>query len=45
MRKYYPVPHFLPLDSEMSNREYIFMGYDQGANMHVSDFSYIQGVN
>lgn len=36
MRQYYPVPHFLPEDSELSNHEYIFMGYDQGATMHVS---------
>ncbi|GLV39451.1 uncharacterized protein CBL_13330 [Carabus blaptoides fortunei] len=39
MRKYYPLPHFLPLDSEMSNREYIFMGYDKGANMHLDFIS------
>ncbi|KAF5287863.1 hypothetical protein FQA39_LY15639 [Lamprigera yunnana] len=35
MRKYYPKPHFLPEDSELSAKEYVFMGYDAGATMHL----------
>lgn len=35
MRKYYPKPHFLPADSELSAKEYVFMGYDAGATMHL----------
>lgn len=35
MRKYYPKPHFLPVDSELSAKEYVFMGYDAGATMHL----------
>lgn len=36
LRKLYPVPpHFLPADSEIPSYDYIFMGYDEGANMHV----------
>lgn len=36
MRKYYPKPHFLPDDCEIPSKEYVFMGYDDGATMHVS---------
>lgn len=36
MRKYYPKPHFLPEDCEIPSKEYVFMGYDAGATMHVS---------
>lgn len=36
LRKLYPVPHFLPSDAEFPNTDYIFLGYDQGAIMHVS---------
>lgn len=39
MRQHYPVPHFLPLDSELSNHEYIFMGYEAGATMHLDFIS------
>lgn len=39
MRQFYPIPHFLPLNSELSNREYIFMGYDEGATMHLDFIS------
>lgn len=35
MRKYYPKPHFLPDDCEIPSKEYVFMGYDAGATMHV----------
>lgn len=35
MREYYPKPHFLPEDCEIPSKEYIFMGYDNGATMHV----------
>ncbi|KAF5303373.1 hypothetical protein FQR65_LT08286 [Abscondita terminalis] len=35
MRKHYPKPHFLPEDSEVSAKEYVFMGYDAGATMHL----------
>ncbi|KAK5642381.1 hypothetical protein RI129_008548 [Pyrocoelia pectoralis] len=36
MHKYYPKPHFLPADSEQSGTEFVFMGYDSGATLHVS---------
>lgn len=36
MRKFYPKPHFLPEDAEVPHKEYVFMGYDDGATMHVS---------
>lgn len=36
MRKYYPKPHFLPEDCEFPSKEYVFMGYEAGATMHVS---------
>lgn len=35
MRKYYPKPHFLPVDAEIPHKEYVFMGYDDGATMHL----------
>ncbi|XP_018564566.1 uncharacterized protein LOC108905963 isoform X2 [Anoplophora glabripennis] len=35
MRKHYPKPHFLPDDSEIPSKEYVFMGYDDGATMHL----------
>ena len=35
MRKHYPKPHFLPKDCEIPSKEYVFMGYDAGATMHV----------
>ncbi|KAH0554393.1 uncharacterized protein LOC123263394 [Cotesia glomerata] len=35
MKKYYDSPHFLPLDTEIPQTNYIFIGYDQGANMHL----------
>lgn len=36
LRKFYEPPHFLPDDAEIPNTNYIFLGYDQGAAMHVS---------
>lgn len=36
MHKYYSKPHFLPPEAEHSHVDYIFMGYQQGAFMHVS---------
>lgn len=35
LRKLYPRPHFLPVDAEMPNTDFILMGYEQGAVMHV----------
>ncbi|CAG9856104.1 unnamed protein product [Phyllotreta striolata] len=35
MRNHYPKPHFLPEDSEIPSKEYIFMGYDDGATLHL----------
>ncbi|XP_055378423.1 uncharacterized protein LOC129610094 [Condylostylus longicornis] len=35
LRKLYPRPHFLPEDAEMPNTDYIFLGYEQGAIMHL----------
>lgn len=37
LRKLYPRPIFLPADSEIPNTDYIFLGYNEGADMHVSD--------
>lgn len=46
LRNYYPIPHFLPADAEIPNTDYIFLGYEQGAIMHVSQrlgvFIYLQ---
>lgn len=36
MKKFYEPPHFLPDDAEIPNTNYIFLGYEQGAVMHVS---------
>lgn len=35
IRKLYPRPHFLPDDAEMPNTDFVFLGYEQGAIMHV----------
>ncbi|KAJ8970156.1 hypothetical protein NQ317_003318 [Molorchus minor] len=35
MHKHYPKPHFLPNDVEFPMKEYVFMGYDDGATMHT----------
>lgn len=36
LRKLYPRPHFLPEDAEIPNTDYTFLGYNEGAVMHVS---------
>jgi hypothetical protein len=36
MREHYSIPHFLPEDAEHAHMDYIFIGYQQGAVMHVS---------
>lgn len=36
LKKFYQPPHFLPEDAEMPNSNYIFLGYEEGADMHVS---------
>lgn len=36
MRQFYSVPHFLPEDAEIPYSDYIFLGYEEGAVMHVS---------
>lgn len=39
MKRFYSVPHFLPDDAEIPiNSNYIFIGYEDGAVMHVSFF-------
>lgn len=40
LRQLYPRPHFLPKDAEIPNTDYIFLGYDQGAVMHVSNIQF-----
>lgn len=40
LRKLYPKPHFLPDDAEMPNTDFIFLGYEQGAIMHVSGINF-----
>ncbi|GJQ79009.1 hypothetical protein Trydic_g170 [Trypoxylus dichotomus] len=39
IRQYHPKPHFLPEDCEIPSKEYIFMGYDDGATMHLDFIS------
>ncbi|VEN56394.1 unnamed protein product [Callosobruchus maculatus] len=41
MRKHYPKPHFLPEDSENPSTDYIFVGYDGGATLHVRSYFYL----
>lgn len=36
MRQFYSIPHFLPEDAEIPYSNYIFLGYEEGAVMHVS---------
>lgn len=36
LRKLYAKPHFLPDNSEIPSTDYIFLGHDEGAVMHVS---------
>jgi len=35
LRNNYPKPEFLPEDSEVPSKDYVFMGYDDGATMHI----------
>lgn len=44
MRKYYPKPHFLPDDCEIPSKEYVFMGYDDGATLHVRESYFIESI-
>ncbi|KAK2584936.1 hypothetical protein KPH14_002530 [Odynerus spinipes] len=39
MKQFYDVPKFFPDDAEISHTNYIFMGYNQGANMHLDYIS------
>ncbi|KAI4493166.1 hypothetical protein M0802_009583 [Mischocyttarus mexicanus] len=39
MKKFYDVPEFLPDDAEVPQINYIFMGYKQGAYMHLDYIS------
>lgn len=41
MNQFYETPHFLPKDAEIPNTNYIFLGYDKGADMHVSFFFFL----
>lgn len=44
MRRYYPKPHFLPDDSEIPSKEYVFMGYEDGATLHVREINLLEGI-
>ncbi|KAF7996579.1 hypothetical protein HCN44_002225 [Aphidius gifuensis] len=35
INQYYETPSFLPLDAEVPQTNYIFMGYEEGASMHL----------
>ncbi|KAL0104045.1 hypothetical protein PUN28_017027 [Cardiocondyla obscurior] len=39
MKQFYNVPHFLPDDAEIPYSNYIFMGYEEGAVMHLDYIS------
>ncbi|XP_050463195.1 uncharacterized protein LOC126857613 isoform X1 [Cataglyphis hispanica] len=39
MKRFYSVPHFLPDDAEIPCSNYIFMGYEEGAVMHLDYIS------
>ncbi|XP_024085667.1 uncharacterized protein LOC106662927 isoform X2 [Cimex lectularius] len=39
MRKFYEKPHFLPEDAEHSHVDFVFMGYQKGAYMHLDYIS------
>ncbi|XP_052131178.1 uncharacterized protein LOC113218390, partial [Frankliniella occidentalis] len=39
MRREYARPQFLPLDAEHAHHDFIFMGYSQGAAMHLDYIS------
>lgn len=44
LRKLYPKPHFLPDDAEMPNTDFVFLGYEQGATMHVSESNHLREI-
>lgn len=35
LRTLYGIPHFLPADAEVPNTDYVFMGFERGAIMHL----------
>ncbi|XP_011695772.1 PREDICTED: uncharacterized protein LOC105454670 [Wasmannia auropunctata] len=39
MKRFYNVPHFLPDDAEIPYSNYIFIGYEEGAVMHLDYIS------
>ncbi|XP_018397417.1 PREDICTED: uncharacterized protein LOC108775528 [Cyphomyrmex costatus] len=39
MKQFYNIPHFLPDDAEIPYSNYIFMGYEEGAVMHLDYIS------
>ncbi|OAD52581.1 hypothetical protein WN48_00740 [Eufriesea mexicana] len=39
MKQYYNLPHFLPEDAEIPYSNYIFLGYEEGAIMHLDYIS------
>ncbi|CAH1398720.1 unnamed protein product [Nezara viridula] len=39
MRRHYTKPHFLPVDAEHSHVDFIFMGFEEGAFMHLDYIS------
>ncbi|CAL7939557.1 unnamed protein product [Xylocopa violacea] len=39
MKQYYSTPHFLPEDAEVPYSNYIFLGYEEGAIMHLDYIS------
>lgn len=39
MKQFYDVPTFFPNDAEIAHTNYIFMGYELGANMHLDYIS------
>ncbi|XP_076395832.1 uncharacterized protein LOC100878361 isoform X1 [Megachile rotundata] len=39
MKKFYSLPHFLPEDAEVPYSNYVFLGYEEGAIMHLDYIS------
>lgn len=39
MKKFYRLPHFLPEDAEVPYTNYVFLGYEEGAVMHLDYIS------
>ncbi|XP_006625108.1 uncharacterized protein LOC102672593 [Apis dorsata] len=39
MKQYYNLPHFLPEDAEVPYSNYVFLGYEEGAIMHLDYIS------